>query len=267
MQYYRTSLTPSLLEKVHGNIKAGYGEFAIFEIGKSHIKNQQDRSEPEVPMEFSAVSLIFAADEKAAKRYKGAAFYEANKYLEALALGCGVKISREPFTDELIRNNPALAHAAAPYELSRSAVLRDASGIAFGVIGEFKQTITKSLKLPEYTAGFELGLRALASSNYTSYKPLSRFPKSVQDISLRVESSISYQTICTLLEDELSGQTDARMLIEVEPLDIYEKGDDKHFTFRLTAAHYDKTLKTAEVNQLLDRLAARAKDELRAERI
>lgn len=267
LQFYRTSLTPSLLDRVHGNIKAGYQEFVIFEIGKSHIKGQQDRGEPEVPMEFSAVSLVFAADEKAAKQYKGAAFYHANKYLEALASGCGVKISREPFTDELIRNNPALAHAAAPYELSRSAVLRDANGTAFGVIGEFKQSLTKSLKLPAYSAGFELGLRALVSHDNSVYRPLSRFPKTTQDISLRVNADTSYGTINSVLESELSELADERMLLDFEPLDIYEKAGDKHFTFRLTAAHYDKTLKAAEVNQLLDQLAAKAKEKLGAERI
>lgn len=38
LQYYRLSLTPSLLDKVHANIRAGYDEFALFEIGKSHSK-------------------------------------------------------------------------------------------------------------------------------------------------------------------------------------------------------------------------------------
>ncbi|HEY5152630.1 MAG TPA: phenylalanine--tRNA ligase subunit beta, partial [Candidatus Saccharimonadales bacterium] len=36
LQYYRISLIPSLLEKVHPNIKAGYDEFALFELGKTH---------------------------------------------------------------------------------------------------------------------------------------------------------------------------------------------------------------------------------------
>src|SRR3989344_799103 len=39
LQYYRLSLLPSLLDKVHANIKAGYGEFAIFEINPVHSKD------------------------------------------------------------------------------------------------------------------------------------------------------------------------------------------------------------------------------------
>jgi phenylalanyl-tRNA synthetase beta subunit len=54
---------------------------------------------------------------------------------------------------------------------------------------------------------------------------------------------------------------------ELKPLDIYEKGDAKHFTFRLTAAHHQKTLKATEINELLDKLAERAKQKFKAERI
>lgn len=267
LQYYRTSLTPSLLDKVHGNIKAGYGEFAMFEIGKSHIKGQMDKVESEVPMEFNAVSLVFAADEKAARRHKGAAFYQAGVYLDALVKDCGAEITREPFSDEVMRNNPVLAHAAAPYDLARSALICAKDGTAFGIIGEFKQSITEPLKLPAYSTGFELGLRALAGKESSPYRPLSRFPKIAQDISLRVNVGTKYETIKTLLDAELAKQTNERMLTQLKPLDIYEKGNDKHVTFRLTTSHYGKTMQTAEVHELLDKLAARAKEKLAAERI
>lgn len=36
LQYYRISPMPSLLDKVHANIKAGYDEFALFELSKMH---------------------------------------------------------------------------------------------------------------------------------------------------------------------------------------------------------------------------------------
>jgi len=36
LQYYRLSLTPSLLDKIHLNVKAGYDQFGVFEIGKAH---------------------------------------------------------------------------------------------------------------------------------------------------------------------------------------------------------------------------------------
>ncbi|MDZ7786127.1 MAG: phenylalanine--tRNA ligase subunit beta [Candidatus Saccharibacteria bacterium] len=39
LQYYRLSIVPSLLEKVYGNLRAGYDKFFLYEIGKTHIKD------------------------------------------------------------------------------------------------------------------------------------------------------------------------------------------------------------------------------------
>ncbi len=267
LQYYRTSLTPSLLDKIHGNIKAGHDEFALFEIGKSHIKRVQDKNEPELPMEVNAVSLVFAADEKSSKKYSGAAFYQANEYLQALADGHAVSLIRQPLTEEMLQENPTLSHAAAPYEISRSAVIKNSDGVILGVIGEFKQSLIKTLKLPKYAAGFELGLRALLNGATNSYKSLSRFPKTTQDISLKVSDKVHYADIKAVLDNGLDELTGSDMTLKLEPLDIYQKNSEKHFTFRLNAAHYNKTLLSAEINELLDSLAAKAQSELSAERI
>src|SRR5207253_3106341 len=66
LQYYRVSLTPSLLDKVHLNIKAGYDELALFEINKIHMKGVNDEHEPELPKEDTHIALVFAADDKTA---------------------------------------------------------------------------------------------------------------------------------------------------------------------------------------------------------
>jgi phenylalanyl-tRNA synthetase beta chain len=85
LQYYRLSITPSLLEKVHPNIKAGYDSFALFELGKAHAHEHQTDG---LPMEFERLALVFAADTKAAKLLAGAPYYQAKYYLLALlALG------------------------------------------------------------------------------------------------------------------------------------------------------------------------------------
>lgn len=267
LQYYRQSLTPSLLEKVQPNIKAGYDSFVIFEIGKSHVKGEQDKQEIDMPMEFNAVSMVFAASDKITSQYKGAAFYQANIYLDALLSDCGASIVRESFTEGTLHDNPALAAVVAPYDLTRSAILKDDTGIVFGIIGEFKQSLAKTLKLPAFAAGFELGLRALTNNGYSPYIPLSRYPKVQQDISLKVDKTQAYQPIFDELQAGLSELSDGQLQTELKPLDIYEKGENKHFTFRLTAAHYQKTLKAVEINELLDKLAERTKQAFNAERI
>ena len=72
LQYYRLSLAPSLLEKVHPNIKAGYDELALFEIGKSHQKDLIDSNK--LPVEPERLALVVAS--KTPK--DAAAFYKRN---------------------------------------------------------------------------------------------------------------------------------------------------------------------------------------------
>ncbi len=80
LQYYRLSLTPSLLDKVHTNIKSGYDEFALFEIGKAHMHGEYDSVEATVPKEVNALSFVYSAKAPG----DGAAYYEARKYLMTL---------------------------------------------------------------------------------------------------------------------------------------------------------------------------------------
>jgi phenylalanyl-tRNA synthetase beta subunit len=87
LQYYRLSLLPSLLEKVHPNIKAGYDEFALFEIGKAHVKGINEDGSPK---ELERLALVFAADSKAASRFAGAPYYQARKYYESLVRHLGL---------------------------------------------------------------------------------------------------------------------------------------------------------------------------------
>jgi phenylalanyl-tRNA synthetase beta chain len=268
LQYYRQSLSPSLLEKVYPNIKAGFGEFAIFEIGKSHIKGEMEISEDTIPKEANVVSLIFTADEKAAKSHKGAAFYMARKYLQQLLdLGTTVTVKFESLAGADLYNNTWVEQMTSAYDPKRSAVLRDSQGLIWGVVGEFKSSVIKSLKLPVYTAGFELDPLLFMSSDKQNYKPLSKFPKVEQDISLKVYADTQFQMLYDELLAGLKALTDDQLSAELTPLDIYQKHDKKHFTFRLTAAHYAKTLKAVEINELLDKLAERVQQKFGAERI
>lgn len=269
LQRYRVSLTPSLLDKVHQNVRAGYGEFALFEIGKAHIYGEPDPQETSVPKEVNALSLVVVADEKAAQAKAGAAYYGARQYLQQLLnRGTQTDIRLEQLAGADLYKNPWLEQMTAPYEPMRSAVLRDGQGLVWGVVGEFKASVRKAFKLPAYSAGLELDPLLLAGGlSGSSYVALSRFPKVEQDISLKVTKEIDYQQLADELQAGLRELADKNLYTELTPLDIYEKDQFKHMTFRLTAAHYHKTLTSAEIHDLLDKLAERAQQKLSAERL
>lgn len=264
LQYYRLSLTPSLLERVHPNIKAGFNEFALFELGKVHSKTEVKDGLPE---EFERLSLVLAKDAKTAKPAE-TAYYQAKYYAEYV-LGIDTQqLKYVALSDADTMNHELFEQMLAPFEPARSAVVYAGEAL-LGVVGEYKASITKALKLPAYCAGFELFLNPLAklrsASNYT---PQPRFPKVQQDITLKVPASVTYQDLEKVIFQQLVTRNNT--FVSLSPVSIYKKdaaGDTKQISFRLTISSYDKTLVAEEVNTLLDDVAAKAKKALQAERI
>jgi phenylalanyl-tRNA synthetase beta chain len=157
-----------------------------------------------------------------------------------------------------------------PYNLDRTALVSIKGGDFLGVIGEFKPSVTRSLKLPKYAAGFEVDtmvLQPLLAAG-TTYASLSRFPKVTQDITLKVPAELPYQQLYEFIREESGKAVVDQSHIELQPLDIYQKAaDSKHVTFRLTIASYQRTLTDTEVNKLLEAVAAAAKTKFGAERL
>jgi phenylalanyl-tRNA synthetase beta chain len=150
-------------------------------------------------------------------------------------------------------------------------VVKDGQGRIWGVVGEYKATVRRALKLPEYSAGFEIGPFLLTQAQTgSSYVPLPRFPKVSQDITLKVAADLPYQTLFDFVWSELGKVQPKATLPSLGPIDIYQKDDDpdhKQITLRLTIASYERTLTDTEVNKLLDAIAAAAKEVYGAERI
>jgi phenylalanyl-tRNA synthetase beta chain len=87
LQYYRLNITTSLLDKVHLNIKSGFSEFALYEMGKVH---QIGLEENNIPIELDRLALVFAADTKSAKSYEVSAYFTAKNYLANLFMSLNV---------------------------------------------------------------------------------------------------------------------------------------------------------------------------------
>lgn len=272
LQYYRLSLTPSLLEKVHPNIKAGWNSFALYEIGKLHVLGVMDVAEPAVPAEIEVLSLVVTADAKTAANRPGAAYYQAKKYWQVLAgkLGVPSEFQLQRLDAYQSGGNRWFDQMLQPYEPARSAVLVDRSGTPHGIIGEFKPSVRQAFKLPNYAAGFEIELAALKSDNTGRYVRLPRFPSLTQDICLRVDSGLPYGTVLDLAEKVLTEQIEKSQVYAVEPLDIFQADNDDKFkqvTLRIRITDYQRTLTDAEVSALLEKIAERSAAVLSAQRV
>lgn len=270
LQYYRLSLTPSLLDLVHQNIKTGYDQFALFETNKVHSKTEMD--EDGLPREFMRIALVFAADTKAAQQqYVGAPYYQARMHLMTLLGGfglCGSAVFR-PLAEADFGGHQLFEQMSKPFEPKRSAVVY-VNEQPVGVVGEYRVGVAKALKLPAFAAGFEIFASAFAETKGTHYTQLPRFPKIEQDISLKVPVGLSYGELFDLVQTEVSQARPEHTLPSLSPVDIYQRAEDdqhKQITLRLTIASYERTLKAEEVNDLLDTVANKAKERFGAERI
>lgn len=271
LQYYRVSLAPSLLDKVHSNIRAGYDQFALFELGKVHILGENDSDG--LPRECHALSMVFAANDKAAEAYEGAPYYQARKYLMHMLSHFRVQsfVQFEPLQGADLYNNHWIEQMTAPFEPNRSAVLRDEQGLIWGVVGEYKASVRKALKLPAFTAGFELDPLLFAQESVgAGYVQLPRFPKVEQDICLKVPADTTYKQLFDFVWQKLGEVQPPNTFPALGPVDIYQREDDaahKQITLRFSLASFERTLTDDEVTRLLDHVASAAQAELGAERL
>ncbi len=275
LQYYRLSLLPSVLEKVQINIRSdlvrptGDNEFAIYEINKVHIKGVDAPDEP-VPYEYMKLALVFAADDKtAARKYSGAPYYQARQFLDYLLHALNIGVEYHSLEPEKYQGE--FSQQIGLYQSGRSASVM-AGEVVVGQIGEFNTKIRRSLKLPAFTAGFELDVEALLRlTTERPYQPLSKFPKTEQDICLRVGVGTAYAQVRQCVQDSLAEASNEHgYTFEVLPLDIYQGAKDtahKQITFRIWLSHFERTLTTEEVNRLLQGIADTAAKQLQATRV
>lgn len=274
LQYYRLSLTPSLLEKVHPNIKVGYDSFALFELNKTH--NKQDTDDEKLPKEHGSLAFVVAAADKSTQAQKGSAYYQAKHYLVWLLEQFGVSyfVKFVPLHEADLYKNQWAIQMAAIFDPKRSAALIDAEGLVWGIVGEYAATTRKALKLPVYAAGFELDPLLLTRPSHGTYKALSRYPATDQDISLQLDADTPYHKVQQVVDgvlQEASEQHGYHWYVSVQ--DIYqpteEKGKEKtkNVTLRIKLWHTDRTLVTKEVNELLDTIAKATHAKLRATRL
>lgn len=243
LQYYRQTLTPSLLSNVFANVKAGYGSFALFEANKVHEKDDGLNDEG-VPVERDHIAYVVTDSKK-----KGAAYYDTKRSLEYVLSVLGVEVAYKPLVSE--------AAISAPFEPKRGAVIHDRhTGATLGVIGEYKKSVQKAFKLPEYTAGFEIDPRTLLESVKAvglQYRPLSRYPGTERDICFQVSREVTYDAIVASAKQALQ-QTG--LITSVSPLDLYqpEEGDTKNITVRIALTSYEKTMTHEEVTAVINKV-------------
>ena len=266
LQYYRLSVLPSLLDKVHANIKAGHDEFCLFEIGKGHDV-RLPHSEDGLPSEQTFVDAVYAAK----KARASAPYYQVQRIAVRLLGSLGAQFELIPMAaenDDGKELSGVEFEVAAPFDRQRSAWILCGKE-RLGIVGEFKQAVRRNFKLPEYAAGFSINFDQLLAQprDEQAYRPLSRFPSTSRDVSLRAPRDVSYAELYHVVQaavDESAGD----IIVTIEPRAIFQPANDRSIkttTFRLRMTHYERTLTDADAKPIVDRVATMALAKLGAE--
>ena len=260
LQYYRTSVLPSLLDKVHANIKAGHDEFMLFEIGKIHDK-ELPLTDENLPSEQTFVDGVYASK----KPHTGAPFYKARKLVDRLLADINVEA-------DFVKIAESGADVPAPFDGQRSAWIVAENGGKLGIVGELSQTARRNFKLPDYTAAFSLDIEKLqdnlAENREYNYRPLSRYPSTTRDISLKMQSAVDYASVYACAEEVAKKHRELQ--IGITPIAIYQPKDDdstKTVTLSVKFTSAERTLADKDTAPIIEEIAAMAAEEFDAAQV
>ena len=244
LQVLRTSLMPSLLSKVHPNIKLDYKQFGLFEINKSHRNNNVV---DELPVEEHSLAYVFASDSRfMSESQNGAAYYQAQHVLNYLLDKLQV-VWTELVPLDVVEDGWVEARKAS-YQQGRVAVLVSEKGIV-GIVGEISQTVRRNYKLPDYACGFDINIDALVGLRLEkpSYTPQLKYPGTQKDVTFAVSADVKAADV--IFEIAKTLQSQESMQNDVSELDAFQKDDlTKNLTYRLDLRHKEHTLTAEEAN-------------------
>lgn len=262
LNYYRVSILPNLLEKIHANHKAGFDQFALFELGKVHnlIELEED-----LPIERSVASFVFSVDEKAASRYEGAPFFQAKAYLSKILANADQDLDFVSLESAVVTDNPWLENLSKLFIESRSAVV-SVGGNKLGIVGEFLPSIKSLLKLPNFCSGFEIDISLLGkASRRTAYRPLSKFQYSEVDVTY-VVSNASHAEVKETISKTLKTSGYEFVLTSLDSFKPNGSGAI-NLTFRIRLASQERTMSSDDVRQVLSQLDQVMSEQVSASRV
>lgn len=257
LQYYRRDILPSLIERARDNLRAGYDNFMLFELGKVHRRGLMDDAEPNLPAELSEVAGIVVDKTKRTD----SAFYVVKKIVNyVLNLGDELKYVR------LDKYSGQLDSSTNVYEPLRSAILLIDDRYV-GVVGELRGDVRQRFKLPEFVAGFSLMLGELLPyiDRDIEYTPVSKYQGTSRDITYQVSNEVDYVDVYNFTRRILVDKLPDHIVAEVSPRDIYAIGDGKrNITLHIDFHDLTKTIDAKLVGKVMDRLAKQSSNELNA---
>jgi len=230
-EYLRPNLRAGLLSALTLN-KAFIDEgLKLFELGKVYL-NRNENLLPEEPDMLCGVICGPSSERWWQGASEPADFFDAKGVVEGLLQQLGIAAKFEKSMDGNL--HPA----------NQAAVTAD--GKQIGVIGELHPAVKEHFELTQPVFLFEINIPALLPLMKDKiYRPIPKFPATVRDIALVVDSGVTHQQI-------LETMKGFSLVTDVALFDVYSGGQipagKKSMAYRLTFQSPDKTLTDQQVN-------------------
>ncbi|MDO5452035.1 MAG: hypothetical protein Q4F56_03015, partial [Candidatus Saccharibacteria bacterium] len=254
LQVFRQSLVPSLLEKTYDNLKAGYKDFALFEMNQV-TSRKLGLDEDGVPKMENHLAMVVVGN-----------YYEAKVRLERLI----ERLSRKMWIAEA-KENPGYFEGKRTGDIYVGETLEKARKV--GAIGEIKNSVRRKMKLGPTVAAVEISLDALLETRVSTRKAVrvSRFPMVGRDVTVKVKTDVAYEVVkgaivgglIAVYARKMTNKKDeaVNLLYEVEPKSIYEKGDGyKNISFHVEFSDMKRTLGEKEIKELMSGIEKKVKE-------
>jgi len=249
MAVMRTSLWPGLLRTIRYNQNRQQTRLRFFEIGRRFVPNA--RALDQEPVLAGAVTGAAAAEQWGVPG-RAVDFFDVKGDVQALIALRGI----EPAYRFSAARHPAL-------HPGQTAAIHFGEDFV-GWLGTLHPTVQAQLGIDQSIILFELRLSALTTARLPQFREISRFPAIRRDLAVVVSEQTSAQDVLACI-----AKVAGKLLVNLELFDVYrgERIDSgrKSLAMGLTLQDSSRTLKEAEVDELMGRLIATLTSDLGAQ--
>lgn len=277
LQNMRTSLIPSILEKVQLNLGYPHNQsaFMLFEIGHTHIKGVLNNDN--LPFEFKKLGAVYTDPET---KSKDSPYYSIKEQLVNIMDAMSINESQYVFTvlSTYKANLPIWLSSVIPAFHPNEAVIVELidnnaqnKRIVLGVLGTLHPNVIKNFKLPKYTSAMELLLQEFhVLSRTTNYKKVYPYPPVIQDMCFIVDDNAEFRG----LKDAILTSSAKEFIERLEIVDIFRNDEtpivkdgqvQKQITVRIYLNKYSQQISNKEVEDVRQAIIAKVKEKLNGE--
>jgi phenylalanyl-tRNA synthetase beta chain len=252
----RPSLLPNLLDAASLNLRRGTSDLRLFELGTVFTWLGPGSGGKLSPRERARLAAVIVGNREPVfwgARHEGLDLYDIKGMAESVLEGLGI--------GDLTFAGPA----GTGFDTQFSSQVR-AGAVALGGLGRLESALTGRYGITELVYAVDLDLEAVLklAAETRVFAHLARFPSVVRDYAFAAASSVTAAQVLAVARHEAGAL--------VEKLEVFDRfqgkplADDRQsIGIRLTLRAPDRTLTTADVDDIAGRLVRALKQQLDAE--